>query len=226
MGYRIADGYVYGVGNGNLYRINASGERTTVGSLGAMPSGYTGTFGDDGLLHVSSGGKNWYTIDVDTLETTSIPELSQGMGVADITNVSGVFYGVSSKGALVRFDPTALTVESLGNVDGLPTYSGAYGAAWSTAGGNLYVGRNSGEIYQITGYSTANPVATQVGAAPSTNSNDGASCELAPPPPGLADVDGPAPETEPSTPEARAAAEQYADGYEPTPIVINDTTLY
>ncbi len=205
------------------YRIDATGNRTVVGSLGGMSSGYTGTFGDDGLLHVSRGGADWYTIDVDTLETTRIPELSKGVGVADITNVNGVFYGVSSRGGLVRFDPTALEVTQVGNVEGLPTYSGAFGAAWSTAGGNLYVGRNSGEIFQITGYSTGNPVATQVGSAPATNSNDGASCELAPPPPGLADVDGPEPETEPSTPEGQAAAEEYEENYEETPIVIPES---
>lgn len=220
MGYRIADGYIYGVGNGNLYRVNADGVRTVVGSLGGMPSGYTGTFGDDGLLHISRGGSSWYTINVDTRETTSIPELSGGMGVADITNVNGIFYGVSSSGSLVSFDPTALTVTDLGAVEGLPQYSGAFGAAWSTAGGNLYVGRNTGEIFQITGYSTGNAVATQVGSAPATNSNDGASCDLAAPPPGLADVDGPVSESEPSTPEAQAAAEMYEAAYEPTPIVI------
>ena len=223
MGYRIADGYMYAVGNGNLYRVNADGVRTVVGSLGGMTSGYTGTFGDDGLLHVSRGGADWYTIDVDTLETTPIPELSQGMGVADITNVNGIFYGVSSRGGLVRFDPTELTVTEVGAVSGLPSHSGAYGAAWSTAGGNLYVGRNSGEIFQITGYSTASPVATQVGVAPSTNSNDGASCDLAAPPAGLADVDGPVPETPPSTPEAQAAADAYEAGYEPTPIVLPES---
>jgi len=57
-----------------------------------------------------------------------------------------------------------------------------------------------------------------VGATPPTNSNDGASCALAPPPPGLADVDGPEPETEPSTPQAKAAAKEYEETYEPTPI--------
>ncbi len=209
MGYRLADGYIYGVGNGELYRINADGERTTVGSLPGVPSGYTGTFGDDGLLHVSSGGADWYTLDVDTLEATRIPELSVRMGAADITNVNGIFYGVSNNGDLIRIDPKALTVQTVAAVSGLPSSNQAYGAAWSTAGGNLYVGRNSGEIYQITGYSTGAPRATQVGIAPSTNSNDGASCELAPPPAGLADVDGAKPETEPSTPEGKAAAEEY-----------------
>lgn len=224
MGYRIADGYIYGVGKGNLYRIDANGVRTVVGSLGSMPSGYTGAFGDDGLLHVSSGGRDWYTIDVDTMEMTSIPELSESLGMADITNVNGIFYGVTSRGDLIRVDPTALTIEKLGAVAGLPSHTMAYGAAWSTAGGNLYIGRNSGEIYQITGYSTGAPAATQVGAAPSTNSNDGASCELAPPPPGLADVDGPEPETTPSTPEAQAAADEYADEYVETEITIPDPT--
>ncbi len=220
LGYRIADGYMYGLGQGNVYRIDADGVRTTIGSLGGLSIGYTGTFGDDGLLHVSSGGRDWHTIDVDTMQITPVPELSVPVGVADITNVNGAFYGVNSRGGLVRFDPTNLTVTQVGQVAGLPTDSMSYGAAWSTAGGNLYVGRNSGEIYQITGYSTGTPVATQVGATPPTNSNDGAACELAAPPAGLADVDGPTPETAPSTPEAQAAADAYTASYVETAIVI------
>lgn len=218
MGYRISDGYMYAVAGSNLYRINAFGHLAVVAELDANTRGYTGDFGDDGLLHVSRGGSDWTTINVDTLATTSVPELSVPAGMADITNVNGLFYGVSSQGDLVRIDPLALTVDVVGAVEGLPASSMAYGAAWSTAGGNLYIGRNSGEIYQITGYSTSSPVATQVGTAPPTNSNDGASCSLAPPPPGLADVDGPEPETQPSTPEAQAAAEQYQQTYEPTPV--------
>lgn len=211
MGYRIADGYMYAVGNSSLYRIDADGARTQIASGPDVPGGYTGDFGDDGLLHVSSGGRNWHTIDVDTLEFVSVPELSSNMSVADIANVNGVFYGVSSSGSLMRIDPAALTAVNVGQVDGLPSTSMSYGAAWATAGGNLYVGRNSGEIFQITGYSTDAPVATQVGTAPATNSNDGSSCSLAPPPAGLADVDGPESETEPSTPAAREAAERYEE---------------
>jgi len=218
MGYRLADGYMYAVAGSSLYRINAFGELTVVAQLSGTSGGYTGDFGDDGLLHVSRGGTDWTTINIDTLETNRVPELSVSAGMADITNVNGIFYGISSQGDLIRIDPVALTVDNVGSVEGLPASSMAYGAAWSTAGGNLYIGRNSGEIYQITGYSTAAPKATQVGTAPPTNSNDGASCSLAPPPPGLADVDGPEPETQPSTPEAQAAANEYEQNYEPTPI--------
>ncbi|MFK8026140.1 MAG: hypothetical protein AB8G26_19455 [Ilumatobacter sp.] len=223
IGYRQADGLIYGVGSGNVYRIDATGDRTVIGSLGRS-GGYTGAFGDDGLLHVSRGGRDWVKIDVDTMEITPVPGLSSALGVADITNVNGIFYGVSTQGDLVRIDPVTESIDVVGAVAGLPRYSGAYGAAWSTAGGNLYVGRNSGEIFQVTGYSTDRPVATQVGSAPSTNSNDGASCELAPPPPGLADVDGPEPETEPSTPAAIAAAEAYEENFTETPIVLPDPT--
>lgn len=218
MGYRIADGYMYAVAGANLFRVNAFGHLSVVAELAENTGGYTGDFGDDGLLHVSRGGNNWTTINVDTLEATSVPELSVAAGMADIANVNGLFYGISSRGDLIRIDPTALTVDNVGPVEGVPASSMAFGAAWSTAGGNLYIGRNSGEIFQITGYSSSSPVATQVGSAPPTNSNDGASCALAPPPPGLADVDGPEPETEPSTPQAQEAAEKYEQTYEPTPI--------
>ena len=211
VGYRIADGYLYGIRGTELLRVDADGAVVVVADL-PIPSGpYTGDFGDDGLLHISRGGRDWHTVDVETGEVSAVPELSGNYGMADIANVYGIFYGVSSDGSLIRIDPGTLVVEDLGLVAGLPGSSAAYGAAWSSAGGNLYVGRNSGEIFQVTGYSGADPVATQVATAPSTNSNDGASCSLAAAPSGIVDVDGPEPETEPSTPEAKAAAERHEE---------------
>ena len=215
MGYRIADGYMYGIQGAHLIRVDATGAVTVVTTLDIPSGSYTGDFGDDGLLHVSRGGRNWFAIDVETGQATAIPELSGNVGVADITNVYGKFYGMSGSGQLIRFDLDARTVTNVGAVSGLPGGSMAFGAAWSSAGGNLYVGRNSGEIFQITGYSTATPHATQVATAPATNSNDGTSCSLAAAPAGIPDVDGPQPETPPSTPEGQQAAENYADnGYE------------
>ncbi len=213
MGYRSADGYLYAVKSGNLIRISADGAIETVGSLGISGS-YAGDFADDGLLHISRGGRDWHTVDVDTLTVTAVPELSSYTAVADVTNVHGKFYGVSTDGALYRYDLEALTITEVGEVSGLPVELHAYGAAWATAGGNLYVGRNTGEIYQITGYSTSSPQATQVGSAPATSSNDGASCALAPVMAGLNDVDGPEPETEPSTPESQEASDNYSENYD------------
>lgn len=214
LGFRSADGLMYGMAGKNLQRIDANGTKTDLGPLD-MPSGsYTGDFGDDGLLHVSRGGRTWHKIDVDAMTATPVPELSQYTAVADIANIHGKFFGVSSDGALIEIDPVALTVRELAMITGLPETLKSYGAAWGTAGGNLYVGRNSGEIYQITGYTGANPKATQVGSAPATNSNDGASCALAAPPAGLDDVDGPQSESEPSTPESKQAAESYDKNYD------------
>ncbi len=217
MGYRIADGFLYGVRGENVLRIDSTGVITTLFDMGGLSGGYTGDFGDDGLLHVSRGGRDWRAINVETGEITLRPDLSKYTAVADVTNVYGIFYGISSDGILTAVDPEAGTVTDVGAVSGLPETFMSYGAAWSTAGGNLYVGRNSGEIYQITGYSTGSPVATQVASAPATNSNDGASCSLAAQPAGIADVDGPTPETEPSTPEGKQAAETYEENYVPEP---------
>ena len=209
IGYRIADGLLYGIRGKELLQIDAAGTVSVVATLPFDGRSYTSDFGDDGRLHVSRGGSDWHTIDVETGESTPMPGLSGDHGVADITNVYGVFYGVSSSGDLKRFDPVAQTVTTVAAVSGLPETPTSYGAAWSSAGGNLYVGRNTGEVFQITGYSGSSPVATQVATAPATNSNDGASCSLAPAPVGIVDVDGPVPETEPSTPEAQAAAEAH-----------------
>ena len=214
MAYRVVDGYMYAIRGSDLLRVNAAGDIVNLGTL-SIPSGsYAGDFGDDGLLHVSRGGRDWHTIDVDTLAATPIAAWSQYTAVADITNVHGVFYGVSSDGALFAYDQADYSTTEIGPVAGLPTTLKAYGAAWATAGGNFYVGRNSGEIYQITGYTTSEPQATQVGSSPATSSNDGASCALAAPPAGLDDVDGPISESAPSTPEAQAAAQVYEENYD------------
>ncbi len=214
MGYRIADGFLYGISGTTLFRVDNTGARTTVANLDFPGGSYTGDFDDEGLLNISRGGSDWYKVDVDTLEMTAIPEFTRHTAVADITNVHGVFYGVSSGGSLFSYDQTTLETREIGAISGLPTTSKAYGAAWSTAGGNLYVGRNSGEIYQITGYTTSTPTASLVGRAPATNSNDGASCSLAVPIPGLDDVDGAPSESEPRTEEAKEAAQQYEDNYD------------
>ncbi len=211
VGYRIADGLLYGIRNTELLRIDAAGTVSVVTTLPFPGGSYTGDFADDGLLHVSRGGRDWHAIDVETGQATAMPAISGNHGIADIANVHGVFYGVSSAGSLIRIDPQAQTVVNVGKVSGLPATSMSYGAAWSSAGGNLYIGRNSGEIYQVTGYSGATPTATQVATAPGTNSNDGASCSLAAAPAGIVDVDGPEPETEPSTPEAQAAADAHTE---------------
>lgn len=214
MGYRIADGFLYGISGTTLYRIDNTGARTNLGNLNVPSGAYAGEFDDEGLLNISRGGRDWHKVNVDTLEAIPVPEFSDYTAVADITNVHGVFFGVSSDGSLYSYDQTTLETREVGAVSGLPETLKAYGAAWSTAGGNLYVGRNSGEIYQITGYTTPTPTASLVGRAPATSSNDGASCSLAVPIPGLNDVDGPESESQPRTEQAKAAAEFYEENYD------------
>ncbi len=214
MGYRVADGYLYGISGRTLHRIDATGARTDLATLDIPNGAYTGDFDDAGLLNVSRGGRGWYRIDVEAFSAEFIPEFDGYTAVADVTNVHGIFYGVSSDGTLYSYDQTSLDVREVGAVAGLPATLKAYGAAWATAGGNLYVGRNSGEIYQITGYTTTSPQATQVGRAPSTSSNDGASCAFAAPAAGLDDVDGPVSESPPRTPLAQDAADRYEEDYD------------
>ena len=219
MGHRHEDGFLYAMRGKTLLRIGNNGVAEPVADLDIEMGGgnpYTGDFGDDGLLYIARGSNRWYAVDVTTGEATRMPGLDYpSYTVADIANVNGKFYGVSGRGSLVVFDPVAQKVEVRGVVEGLITSSSkAYGAAWSTAGGNLYVNRNSSELYQITGYSGSNPVATQIGNTVATKSNDGASCRYAMPPEGVPDVDGPESETPASTPEGEQAEEEYVDAVE------------
>ncbi|MEM7095611.1 MAG: hypothetical protein AAF567_21600 [Actinomycetota bacterium] len=211
IGYRPADGFAYGSRSGKLIRLDGSGVITELGQLDR--NYYTGDFGDDGLLHLSRGGRNWIKVDVDTGTYTSVPGLDGNWNVNDIANVNGKFYGVAGNHTLYIFDPVTETVTNGGTVAGIAE-NGVFGAAWSTAGGNLYIGQNKGPIYQVTGYSNGNPVAHRVATAQATNSNDGTSCPYAPPPPGIRDVDGATSETAPSTPEGAAAQATWEDDYE------------
>ena len=133
MAYRVVDGYMYAIRGSDLLRVNAAGDIVNLGTL-SIPSGsYAGDFGDDGLLHVSRGGRDWHTIDVDTLAATPIAAWSQYTAVADITNVHGVFYGVSSDGALFAYDQADYSTTEIGPVAGLPTTLKAYGCLLYTS---------------------------------------------------------------------------------------------
>ncbi|MEM7288413.1 MAG: hypothetical protein AAF480_18875 [Actinomycetota bacterium] len=195
MGYRIADDYLYAFERGgtDLLRISADGTVVDMGQVAmSATSPYTGDFGPDGRLWVSRGGANWYAIDVDTLEAEPIPYFGASEAVADVVLIGGVFWGVSASGRLWSFDPGTQTQSvTTGVVDGLEPTTGYFGAAWTANEGQLYVSRNSGFLYQITGYLTASPLATEIADHPATNSNDGASCPNAPAPEGVTVIEDP-----------------------------------
>ena len=64
-------------------------------------------------------------------------------------------------------------------VSTLPS-GGSFGAAWSDNPNDLFVSNNNtGDIYQVTGFTTSTPTATQVATGATTSNNDGAACKLA-----------------------------------------------
>lgn len=89
---------------------------------------------------------------------------------------SNEIYSVDSRGNLLKIDPATGSVQQLGNVG----ERGTFGAVYFDRDGMLYISRNKdGVIFQIdlTGASVA---AVQFAQGPSSSSNDGARCAIAP----------------------------------------------
>ena len=213
MAYRTSDDFLYAVQGKDLLRVDAEGDIENIGPSGGAAGAYTGDIGDDGKRYVSKGGKNWHAIDLDTMEVTAVDGMNiTESGPADVANVHGMLYGIGKQGDLFIFDPANQTATKGLTVAGLPStpkpmeQRGPRQAATSMWGATAARSTRSPIFGQ-------HPQATQVATAPNTNSND-ASCPTAPTPPGLNDVDGPKPETEPQTPEAKEASDNYEENYD------------
>jgi len=149
-----------------------------------------GDMDGNGYLYVPYGprGRDLIKIDVDTL-TYEIVNFNGNLPnntIGDIVYIpqTRAFWGVGGS-TLYKWDMATHQVSKT-TVAGLP--SGTYGAAYTDRDGKLYVSNNnvgngSGAVYRINDYTTDNPTAVFLINSELTNSNDGASCRLAPPPP-------------------------------------------
>ncbi len=103
---------------------------------------------------------------------------SMNLRIADFAfhPTNGFAYAINSKGELYVIDPELGTSESLGNTG----ISGTFGAAYFDASGHLYVGNNrDGKVYQLS-IDSSELKAQFFAAGPSSTSNDGFRCAIAP----------------------------------------------
>ena len=190
IGYNPANNFLYGIrsttgaaGN-DLYRINATGAKTLLGTVTGLPAPggaadvyFSGAFTTalDNILYVKDANttsNTMYRINVLTLTATSFT-LSRDVYVADFDYYGGLFYGWDVPNArLVSINPTTGDVTNIG-----PTWPtlGAVGAFYADATGLYGIRNNPGGFYKFDPL-TGQP--TLISGASTSTGNDGARCPL------------------------------------------------
>lgn len=186
MGFRTADGFIYGIkmDADELIRIGANGEHEILGEIEGLPEGnyFTGDFASDGRLYVRH--KNtFYGINVDTQvverEVTATENVKKIYDIA-YNPVTELHYSIRKNGWRAEFISIDLLHESGEAVvdvihdDFNPV--GTFGAVFSDANGRVFAANNAGGLYEVDCESGQ---ATFAGYSPRATSNDGAFSSVA-----------------------------------------------
>ncbi|MFD2607502.1 VCBS domain-containing protein [Euzebyella marina] len=198
IGYSTLNNYAYGVFQGDIYVMDATGTIEIYGTPTAfngsqptafpteMRSGYIDSSGIYwGLAAGAAFRGHMYKLDLNTLEYESIPlnpVFPGGNAVpGDIVIVGTTAYAFN-RGNLYTIDLTAnpITVATEA-VAGSTNLTGTFaGAQFVDALGNMYFTYNDGGFYIVNDYNTATaPSVTYIGNSPIGSQNDGFSCDLA-----------------------------------------------
>jgi len=185
--------FAYRKADKQLIKIDDSGQSTNLGVPVEETSGVPITIVGSQTADMDGNGHLWvydrrepqvlYKINVDANTYTKVSFTGDSAEKPnDLVYISSTnsLWGINKgNNKLVRFNLDNLTITStpVSTLPALDTSVG-YGAAWTNANNELYVGYNSGGIYRIDNYLSA-PSATYVIPSSSTNNNDGASCPLA-----------------------------------------------
>ncbi len=181
IGFRVADGYVYGIKmeTDELIRIGSNGQNEILGSIEGLPAGsyYTGDFGEDGLLYLRHRNI-YYGVDVDNVSVervvTADKNVTRTYDIA-FNPTTGLHYSIRKAGNKAEFisidlrSDSDVGVVSVINDDLKP--AGTYGAVFSDASGRVFAANNAGGLYEID---LATGIATFAGQSPRASSNDGA----------------------------------------------------
>ncbi len=173
FGYNVVDNYLYGYryNTNQIARLGSNGavELLTVSGLSTSGAYATGDVSANGILYLYGSGSVVavdlnpasanYLVAQTRLSGTAANALS-GLNDWAISPIDGKIYGVTTGKVLVRYDPVANTVTTIGPVTGLTSQSGSFGTAFMDSYGNMYIGNNSsGNIYKIaTPNAPASPI--------------------------------------------------------------------
>ncbi|MEZ4907788.1 MAG: CshA/CshB family fibrillar adhesin-related protein [Saprospiraceae bacterium] len=204
--YNVTDGELWGSYNTTpgLYTMTRVGTDGVVRyyylpelEASGIPSFYIGTIDDDGIyygMNYSSNAANLYRIDLNpsslnyltVLPTLTLTPAATALADFAYNPVDGFLYTISSTSprTLLKINRITGATSTVGNVTSTDTdfATGAYGAAYMDANGNLYVGDNgTGKIFKIseTQNITGNSTAQFRSQGQPSGGNDGALCMYA-----------------------------------------------
>ncbi len=189
-GYNAIDNYLYAIKSKDNHLLRIA--KDMVIDLGAVAPNGTNMFGGGYAADIDVDGNLWVfqnntkktfhkIINLKQYNGTTAPtfevieaDVASPSTCADITYINGSFYG-GSRGKLYKWDLSSGTpIFSSKTVSNLP--KSTFGAAYTDADNRLYLSDNSGGLYLVNNYESANPTATLLNLTETTNSNDGFKC--------------------------------------------------
>ncbi|CAK7215039.1 hypothetical protein SCUCBS95973_002340 [Sporothrix curviconia] len=198
IGYNVLDNYIWGVqelpsDEWQLIRIDSDGNGLAFDLVVPAADGYqAGDVDLDGQLWLWSADNSWLQIDLDPTSATYLQLVDSGTSTLAVTGIvsdwvaladdTEYLYSVqeisTTNSSLVRWSKTThdwSVVSILGNVDGRQVWGALY-----PVGDHFYGSENNvGDIYS---FYTNGSTPTFVTEGPTSGSNDGARCALAPAP--------------------------------------------
>ncbi|PQJ23109.1 hypothetical protein BSU00_02310 [Tenacibaculum sp. SG-28] len=180
--------YIYGVqiSTGYLYRMDPQDPNGLVEILGPVTNGGADlnfdpnicSFDDDANLWLRKGNGDFYKVDVTTRAYNKISFTGPNAKLADMVIINNIGYSIRAN-KLYTFDLTTNPIQ--GTEKTIADLSGSankgFGSVFTTQDGDLYgFSNNTGEVFRIDDFKTANPVAVKIYQGTPSNFNDGASC--------------------------------------------------
>lgn len=191
-GFNVNDGFIYGIGEGNvLVRVNNSGEATNLGHIKNFSSfSYSGDIAPDGKWYsFKKDAEGWIMNKIDVTsskpeakqdDVEELPGLAAAVNCGDISynDLTEKFYGMTD-GKLIKFDHKDKSVMVIADYS-TESDAGAYSAAWSDGRGNNYFRNDvTGNVYRAAFDKDENILTFGfVFSSEPGGSSDGMSCPL------------------------------------------------
>lgn len=206
MGYNIGDNFLYAAAiakiPNTLYRISATGDITSIGTLNASYVVNTADVDEQSQYWASASGKDWIQVDLKPNSPTFGKMVTKGTATLSYIVIDWAFVpkrgnylwalgadsvnratAGGSNTYLLKFDRSTkswTTVIKFGDIAGNGDATrNAWGAVYASDDGYLYGSENySGEIWRFPTNATGPPTALpmKVSNGPAANGNDGARC--------------------------------------------------
>lgn len=181
LAFNLSDRLLYATRNNSVVRIDANGTLTTLFSIGF--NSFIGDMDENNNLYLRRNSDEMVQVNVVTQTITNIPlSTTLSAGAADwafVDTPQGPRLIAPGRAELSLID-TNTGQNSTAPIANYPD-EGSTGAVWADSAGRVFVFRNNtGNVYEIFDYLTANPRARLVAVGTPSGNNDGTSCRLEP----------------------------------------------